>query len=590
MTNKEISRTLRQTSELIELTGGNPYRANAFGRAARTIRGLETPVVELAEDGDLTSVSGIGDGLAQQINDLLATGSFDLRDELLSVVPTGLLQVLNVKGLGTKKVRALWQELGVTSLDELDEAAKSGQVQSLSGFGKKTQDNIIDNVALLRAYSAQSRYDEALRSAREIHSALTGEQTHDDGAFQRVVFTGDLRRKVETVSTIDLLIATSASPSDIVAILQDADDTVPFDPDAVSIADGRTIADNQDAGSDAPSLRSAVLSSPLDNGLTLHLHLCTPDAFGTALWQTTGSDAHCAAFVDAHGEPEAFAEEDELFASVGAEPIAPELRENDGEWDAATDGTLPTLITVADLKGSLHNHSTYSDGSHSLRQMAEKAQSMGLSYFGICDHSQTLQVASGMKPDEVARQQSEIRELNASFGDDFRIFSGVESDILADGSLDYDEDVLASFDFIVASVHSGFNMTVNDATERIITAVENPYTSILGHPTGRLLLVREGYRIDHHRVIQACAENNVAIELNANPYRLDLDWRYIHEAIDAGVLISINPDAHAMAELENVRWGVEVARKGWLSAEDCLNARSLEDFSAWVDARRPATA
>jgi DNA polymerase (family 10) len=580
MTNKEISRALRQTSDLIELTGGNPYRANAFGRAARTIRGLDESVAELAEAGTLTTVSGIGEGLAEQITDLLATGSFDLRDELLSVVPTGLLQVLKVKGLGTKKVRALWEELGVTSLDELDEAAKSGRVKALSGFGKKTQDNIIENVALLRAYATQSRYDDALRSAREIHAALTGTAVPDGGAFERVVFTGELRRKLETVSSIDLVVSTTASPDEVAEILRGADDTAPFDPDAVS-----TEMEADETGSEAP-----VVRTPLSSGLTLHLHVCTPDTFGTTLWQTTGSAAHCEAFVDVHGKPGNFAEEDDLFTSVGAEVIPPELRENDGEWAAATSGELPDLITVGDLKGTLHNHSTYSDGSHSLRQMADKAQSMGLSYFGICDHSQSLQVASGMKPDDVARQQSEIRELNESFGNDFRIFSGVESDILADGSLDYEDDVLASFDFIVASVHSGFNMTKEEATERVLTAVRNPYTSILGHPTGRLLLVREGYQIDHDQVIEACAKHNVAIELNANPYRLDLDWRYIHRAIDAGVLISINPDAHAMAELENVRWGIEVARKGWLSAENCLNARSLEEFAGWLAARQPAEA
>ncbi len=580
MTNKEISRALRQTSDLIELTGGNPYRANAFGRAARTIRGLEASVAELAEAGELTSVGGIGEGLAEQITDLLATGSFDLRDELLSVVPTGLLQVLKVKGLGTKKVRALWEELGVTSLDELDEAAKSGRVKALSGFGKKTQENIIDNVALLRTYATQSRYDDALRSAREIHAALTGTAVSDDGAFERVVFTGELRRKLETVRSIDLVVSTPASPEDVAEILRAADGSAPFDPDAVSVE-----IDTDEIGNEAP-----VVRTPLASGLTLHLHVCTPETFGTTLWHTTGSAAHCKAFVQAHGEPGAFAEEDDLFASVGAEVIPPELREDDGEWEAAANGKLPTLITVGDLKGTLHNHSTYSDGSHSLHQMAEKARSMGLSYFGICDHSQTLQVASGMKPDEVARQQSEIRELNKSFGDDFRIFSGVESDILSDGSLDYEDDILASFDFLVASVHSGFNMTKEEATERVLTAVRNPYTSILGHPTGRLLLVREGYPIDHDRVIEACAEHNVAIELNANPYRLDLDWRYVHRAVDAGVLISINPDAHAMAELENVRWGVEVARKGWLSAENCLNARSLSEFTAWLDTRQPAEA
>ncbi|PEN12877.1 DNA polymerase/3'-5' exonuclease PolX [Longibacter salinarum] len=574
MTNKEIASALRQTGDLIELTGGNPYRANAFGRAARTIRGLEDAVTDLVQDDELTSVNGIGDGLSEQIQDLLQRGSFDLRDELLSAVPTGLLDVLKVKGLGTKKVRTLWQELGITSLDELDEAARADQVRSLSGFGKKTQENIIENVALLRAYSNRRRFADAIRAAREVHTVLT-----DGDAFDRVVFTGELRRKVETVQALDMVVATSDGADHVIQFLQEADDTAPFDPDTISVTTEVEDAD-------------ALVETPLTSGLSLRLFVCTPDAFGTTLWRTTGSKDHVATYIREHGDPGMHATEAAIFEGAGVDVVPPELREDDGEWEAATDGHLPNLISVDDLQGTVHNHSTYSDGSHSLRQMAEKARSMGLSYFGICDHSQSLQVASGMKPDEVERQQDEIRSLNEEYAENtespFRIFSGIESDILRDGSLDYDDEILASFDFIVASIHSGFNMTVNEATERIITAVENPYTSILGHPTGRLLLVREGYEIDHDRVIDACASNNVAIELNANPYRLDIDWRYIKRAIEKGVLISINPDAHAMIELENVRWGVEVARKGWLTAEHCLNAKSLDEFEAWLTARRPA--
>jgi len=574
MTNKEIASALRETGDLIELTGGNPYRANAFGRAARTIRGLDHSVTDLLASNDLTSVDGIGDGLSQQIEELTQRGSFDLRDELLSAVPTGLLDVLRVKGLGTKKVRALWQELGITSLDELDDAARDDRVRSLSGFGKKTQENIIENVALLRAYSQRRRYADALRTAREVHDILSG-----TGKFDRIVFTGDLRRKLETVSSIDMLVSTGDGADHVTQVLLEADDSAPFDPDEVTVQSSSDRAD-------------AVVESPLTNGLTLRLFVCTPDAFGSTLWRTTGSEDHVQAFLEDQGVLNPSAEEADVFEVAGTPVIQPELREGQGEWEAARDGRLPDLITLGNLRGTVHNHSTYSDGSHSLRQMAEKARSMGLSYFGICDHSQSLQVASGMKPDEVRRQQSEIASLNESFasdeGSDFRIFSGVESDILADGSLDYKDDILASFDFIVASVHSGFSMTIEEATRRIITAVENPYTTILGHPTGRLLLVREGYEIDHERVIDACAEHNVAIELNANPYRLDIDWRFIRSATDRGVLISINPDAHAMAELENVRWGVEVARKGWLTAEHCLNAKTLDQFEAWLQSRRPA--
>ena len=568
MTNKEIARALRETAALIELTGGNRFRANAFSRAARTLRGIEQPVVDLAEEGALTEIDGIGDGLSEQIGELIDRGSFDLRDELLNAVPPGLLDVLRVKGLGTKKVRTLWQELDVTSLDDLEDAAETDRVRQLSGFGKKTQENILENVARLRAYRARRRYDEALRTARRLHEHVSALD-----AVERVVFSGELRRKLETVSAIDM-VAAAPSP-DAVADALRTGEALPYDVADVAVDD-------------------AVVTVPLNAGIPLRLHVSPPERFGTVLWETTGSDAHCEALVDDHGMPGDHPDEEAVFAEAGAEVIPPELREGDGEWEAAREDALPDLIQESDLRGSLHNHSTYSDGANTLRQMAEAARSLGLSYFGICDHSQSLTVAGGMTPDEVRAQQDEIRDLNDAFAHDdggpFRIFSGIESDILADGTLDYEDDVLASFDFVVASVHSRFNMTIDEATDRLITAVSNPYTTILGHPTGRLLLEREGYPVDHGRVINACAEHGVAIELNANPYRLDLDWRYVKRAIERGVLISINPDAHATGELENVRWGIEVARKGWLTANNCLNAKSLDDFAEWLDARAPAHA
>ena len=269
------------------------------------------------------------------------------------------------------------------------------------------------------------------------------------------------------------------------------------------------------------------------------------------------------------------------------------MREDDGELDAAADDTLPQLITVGDLRGTLHNHSTYSDGAHTLRQMAEAARAMGLEYFGVCDHSRSLQIANGLSIERLREQAEEVRALNAAFAADggppFRIFHGSECDILRDGSLDYPDDVLAELDFVVASIHSHFNMTEDEATERLIRAAEHPHVAILGHLTGRLLLSREGYPVDHSRVIAACAAHGVAIEVNANPYRLDIDWRYVREATAQGVPIAINPDAHAIDGLEDVQWGVAVARKGWLTPAQCLNAKSADDFAAWLSAR-PALA
>jgi len=561
MTNKEIARALRETAQLIELTGGNPYRARALSGAARTLRSLDESVADRAANGTLTDIDGVGDGLSAQINELLDRGSFELRDDLLNAVPAGLLDVLRVKGLGTKKVRTLWDELGITTLDELADAASAGTIEQLDGFGAKTQSKILRNVKLLRQYSTRRRFADVYHDVQPLLSAL---RAHD--AVEQAALTGALRRRLETVDAATLIVASHAL-------------------DAVQTAlAGRDIETTLDDTGPTPCLNGS-----LPDGLPLRVWVAPPERFGTAQWHATGSTAHCDAFTDAHGEPDAHGDETDLYEAASLPFIEPELREGQGELDAATNDALPPLITEDDLRGSLHNHSTYSDGAHSLRQMARAARSMGLSYFGICDHSQSLTIADGLPPERVREQQAEIEALNEEFaaedGPPFRIFSGIESDILKDGALDYSDDILASFDFVVASVHSGFNMSTEEATERLVRAIENPYITILGHATGRLLLVREGYTIDHERVIAACAKHNVAIELNANPHRLDMDWRWIRTATEQGVLISINPDAHATDELQNVRWGVEVARKGWLTAEQCLNAKSLDDFADWLDAR-----
>ena len=556
MTNKDIARALRETADLIELTGGNPYRANAFNRAARSIRGLDGPAAERLADGTLTDVSGIGDAMAQHVTDLVTTGSFDQHDELQNAVPPGLLDMMRVKGLGTKKVRALWNELNVASLDALERAAREDRITNLSGFGATTQTNILENVQRLRAYNKQRRYADAVAALRPLLEALRA-----DDAVTRAEVTGPLRRRMETLERADLLVSTS-SPDALAAALADL-------VEAEVETDGST------------------LHSTLTDGLPLVVHRTAPDAFGTTWWRTTGSASHCDAFEAAYGAPDTVADEDALFARAGLAPVPPELREDDGELEAAADDALPRLIEVDDLRGSLHNHSTYSDGAHPLRTMAEAARDMGLSYFGICDHSQSLQVAGGLMPDDVREQWDEIEALNDAFASDdssrFRIFRGIESDILGDGSLDYADDLLAGFDFVVASVHTTFGMTEAEATQRVVTAVQNPHTRILGHPTGRLLLQREGYPLNHAAVIDACAAHDVAIEINANPYRLDLDWRWVRRAVDQGVLLSINPDAHATAELQYVRWGVAVARKGWLTPDACLNAKSLDAFTDWIE-------
>ncbi|NBC18340.1 MAG: DNA polymerase/3'-5' exonuclease PolX [Bacteroidetes bacterium] len=565
MTNKSIASLLSETATLVEIAGGNAFRARAFQRAARTLEQLDESVATLLAEDRLTDISGIGAGLAAQIGELVDRGSFEARDDLLASLPPGLLDLTRVRGLGPKRIRQIWQELDVTTLDALEDAAQSGRLAELDGFGPKTQQNVLESLDQLRAYAGRRRYAEAVGLVEPILAAL-----READVIVRAEPSGPLRRQMETVAGADLLVATT-TPKAVRAVAADLGLALTPRPDGDDL----------------------VFTGTVDDDFPLRLRIVAPERFGTAWWWQTGSSEHCAAFEERYGAPAAVADEPDLYATVDLEVVPPALREGRNELEAAARHALPDLITTESLHGTLHNHSTYSDGAHSLREMAEAARARGYSYFGICDHSQSLQIANGLSVDAVQEQQAEVRALNETFADDggppFRIFSGIESDILPDGSLDYDDDILASFDFIVASVHTRFSMSTDEATARIIRAVRNPYTTILGHPTGRLLLRRDGYAIHHEPVIEACAEHGVAIELNANPYRLDLDWRWIRAATEQGVLIAINPDAHSIDQLDYMRWGVRAAQKGWLTAEQCLNAKPLDAFSGWLAHRRAST-
>jgi len=557
MTNKAIAKPLKETAALIELTGGNPFRSRAFASAARTIERLEEPVSELLARGELTSIKGIGKGLAAQIEEILQYGSFEVRDNILGALPPGLLDVLSVKGLGAKKARALWQQLGVQSLDDLEAAATTGRIAELDGFGAKSQTSILENVALLRSFEGKRRGADAFAEAAGIAGMLV------EQGFGHVEVSGELARGLNEVATI-CLVATSP----------DAQEPV-IDGVALSAQDGGT---------------GVCWSGSLPDGMGIEIVVCPPSLLGSTLFCHHGPDSFVADMRGALDAGTEAASEQELFESHGLPWIAPELRDlPDAARRLQTLSERP-LITLQDLKGCLHNHSTYSDGAYSLREMSEAVRSRGYQYFGICDHSQSLKVASGMSIETVARQQGEIRSLNEEFAQDggptFKVFSGVESDILQDGSLDYPDEVLESFDFIVASVHVGFNMSEAEATERVIKAVSHPCTSILGHPTGRLILKREGYPLDHRAVLEACASYGVAVELNANPYRLDLDWRWIELAQELGVPVSINPDAHSIDQIDLTQWGVVAARKGGLTAPGCLNALDLGGFESWLSERK----
>lgn len=555
MTNKAIARLLKETAALIELTGGNPFRARAFDSAARNLERMEESVADLSRSGGLTDIQGIGKGLASQIEEILTYGSFEVRDELLGALPPGLLDVLAVKGLGAKKARALWQTLGIQSLDDLEAAARSGRIAEMDGFGAKSQTSILENVALLRSFQGRRRLADAVTEAASLRNALL------ESGFDRVLISGEVARCLNDVGSISL-VATGKGTVEPLGLAMQASEQ----PDGM------------------------LYSGSLPDGLDLRILVPRAERAGTALFRETGP----APFVDAllAGRDVPAHDEASLFSALGLPWIAPELRDLPEAADRLESLSALELITDAHLKGVLHNHSTYSDGAHTLREMSLAVRDRGYGYFGICDHSQSLKVAHGMSPDTVARQQEEIRRLNEEFASDggpaFRVFSGVESDILADGSLDYDDDVLASFDFVVASVHVGFNMTEAQATERIIRAISHPATSILGHPTGRLILKREGYPVDHEAILQACAAHNVAVELNANPYRLDLDWTWVERARELGVPVSLNPDAHSVDQIDLMTWGVAAARKGGLTPEECLNALTSDAFAAWLSSRKRA--
>jgi DNA polymerase (family X) len=563
MTNKHVARILRHTAALIELTGGNAFRARAYASAGRTVDMMPEPVGELVATSRLREVQGIGQGIAADIESFVRTGSFDTLETLLQTIPPGLLDVLQIKGLGPKKVRVLWQQLGVTSLDDLEVVATTGQIAQLDGFGKKTEQKLLDEVHRLRSYLGQRHF---YAVADEV--ALLLDALRDAEGVERAEAAGDLRRRNEVIERVEMVVAGSEEVLRSV-LLRHAE---PGDEDE----------------------EDAFFVGTLDDGLPLVVYRADVADFGRVWWRRTGSAAHVAAFVEQFGEPETTLGEEELYRAAGLDLVPPPLREGTGEIEAAAAGRLPRLITSGDLLGSIHNHSTYSDGAHTVRAMAEAARAMGYEYFGIADHSHSLRIANGLPIERLREQAEEVHALNHEFAHDggapFRIFHGTECDILADGSLDYPDDVLADLDYVVASIHTGFAMTEEEATERIIRAVSHPLVDVLGHPTGRLLLRRDGYPVNHDAVIDACAAYGVAIELNANPYRLDVDWRHLRNATEKGVLIAINPDAHSTDGLADVQWGVAVAQKGWLTAEQCLNAKSADDFASWLEARRARAA
>lgn len=527
MNNDDITDALELTAKLMDLHNENPFKSKAYTNAAFRLSKLRYDF-EGKSQADIEAIEGIGKGISAKIFELMTTGSIAELKKLEDSTPQGVIDILGIKGLGPKKVRQLWIDLQVESVGELLYACNENRLITLKGFGEKTQLAVKQNIEFKLSNANKFHYASIEKPIANLIELI---QEHQSDL--QIAVVGQLARKSEIIDKIEILV------------------------------DGELSFDISEIQKSIP--------------LKINSSRCEAAEFFYKYVELTSTPEHLDKINFNSLDSKEFSDDTEIYQALNLQYIEPELREGLGEVALAEKEAIPELIELSDLKGILHNHSTYSDGVHMLKEMADYCRDLGYTYFGICDHSKTAFYANGLPIERVMDQHYEIDKLNAGYTN-FRILKGIESDILNDGSLDYPEEVLKSFDFIVASVHSNLKMTQEKATERLIKAVENPYTSILGHPTGRLLLARNGYPIDHKKVIDACAANKVSIELNAHPYRLDIDWRWIPYCLEKGVMISINPDAHHKEGLHDMYYGVCVARKGMLDKENCLNALSLEEL------------
>ncbi|MEX2513120.1 MAG: DNA polymerase/3'-5' exonuclease PolX [Cyclobacteriaceae bacterium] len=563
MDNKQIIKTLKLTMRLMELHEENPFK----------IRGYQSAIISIEREGktlkgldmfQLQQLPGIGKGIAEVILEIQEKDGHALLSQLLEKTPQGILEILEIKGLGPKKIKILWKELGITSIHELMEACRSGQVAKIKGFGEKTQESIIQNLEFIASNQGKWLYADVEIIGNQFINELRGIFGSD-----KVAPAGDFGRKSEIIDQLVIIIATD-QPIETMKHL------------------AKTSGLEQDIHNSSPYRWGGKFS---DFNLKITIHLVPSKDFIKQKLLKTSSNAH---LLSKGKESKTLAEifytgsyssENEAYESAGLPFVPEDLREGYGELEWLQSNNLDQLLTMEDLKGPLHNHSTYSDGRHGLKEMAEFCQSQGYEYLGMADHSKSAFYANGLDEDRIRQQHDEIDQLNIEMAP-FRIFKGIESDILIDGNLDYSQDVLASFDYIVASIHSSLSMDMKKANARLIRAIQNPFTTILGHPTGRLLLRRGGYPIDHKLIIDACAKNNVVIEINANPWRLDLDWRWVRYAMDQGVMLSINPDAHEKEAFSDMKYGVLTGRKGGLTKEMTLNTLNARDLLHYFNKRK----
>jgi DNA polymerase (family X) len=544
MGNSDIGDILELTSKLLDLHDKDEIRSKTYASAVFNISRITEPLSAMSKT-ELIGLRGIGKLLANNIEEICTTGSLQELKDLMEQTPEGVFDIFKVKGLGVKKIKLLWKNLGIDNINDLRIACENNSIASEKGFGLKTQEAIIASLDFLKQQTGKLRMDSAQMLSATILDLL--KLTYPDA-----LEVGTVPRRLEIAEVLQFAIIKDGFGG----IRMEHPD---FEQDIKESSPGKWVGKFQKFAIPIEIIK-VTSNDKLKSVLILNAneeHFKFQNASGISFYQ------HLQGF-----QP---ISESDAYTTFGYNYIVPEMREGMSEFEWSKNNKIEDLIDWKKLSGTLHNHSTYSDGSHTLSQMANYAKEIGLTYFGIADHSQSAQYAHGLFPETVRKQHEEINTLNAGFND-FKIYKGIESDILLNGNLDYENDVLASFDYVVASVHSVLNMDLEKATARLIKAIENPFTSILGHLSGRLLLSRNGYPLDYPKIIDACAANKVSMELNASPYRLDIDWRWIPLCLEKGVLISINPDAHEMHGLHDMHYGTQVARKAGLTGDMTLNA------------------
>ena len=578
-TKEQTIELLETIARLLELKGENPFKIRAYTNAARALETFSGNFQTTVAEEKLGELNGIGDAITKKISEYVGTGRLEYFEKLQSEFPETIFELFEITGLAGKKVKALYEQLGIKTIAELEAGAKDGRVAALPGFGAKTAANLLQSIEQRRKHSGRILLSDAKIWSDELLDHLQG---HPD--VSQISTGGSFRRGRETIGDLDFLVATK-HPQQVIEyfLAHDAIDRI--------LARGET--------------KASVL---LNYGIQADLRVVANPEFPFALCYFTGSKEHNVALrgralqngwtlneyrlapePGSKKIPQPIPEiqtEMDLYRALGLAYIPPELRENHGEIEAAEKGELPRLVELQNLRGTFHSHTSESDGQNTVQEMADAAQELGLEYLGIADHSKSSFQAHGLDESRLLKQVEQIREMNKGFEDGFQLFCGVECDILKDGSLDFADEVLAQLDYVVASVHASFTLSEKEMTQRVIRAMENRYVTILGHPSGRLLLSREPYQLDLVEIIKAAAQTGTVIELNANPRRLDMDWRFWKLARELGVRCTINPDAHSVRGLHDLWFGIQIARKGWLTRQDVVNCLPLNEMKKFLHQKR----